>query len=161
VSPAGHWAARGVKEGHRQDIDALRAIAVSLALVFHTYPSVFPQGFIGIDIFFVTSGFLITSIIHADLQQGRFSFFVFYAWRCRRVAAVLLGATSLGLTFVLADQPSYVLLGFPTRASELTLGCALALWTAGRAQRAPRTRCSASASSASWCSARCRCGVAA
>ena len=63
---------------HRADIDGLRAVAVLLIMFFHLgwNPT---GGFIGVDVFFVISGFLITTIILRDIEVGRFSFAAFYA----------------------------------------------------------------------------------
>lgn len=72
---------------YRADIDGLRAIAVLLVLVFHF--RLVPGGdvgFIGVDIFFVISGYLITGILFNDLEQGRFTFSEFYVRRIRRLA---------------------------------------------------------------------------
>jgi peptidoglycan/LPS O-acetylase OafA/YrhL len=81
---------------YRPDIDGLRAIAVMLVLNFHAFPEAMPGGFIGVDIFFVISGFLITGIIGRELDQQRFSLKAFYLRRIRRIfpaLIVLLGAT--------------------------------------------------------------------
>ncbi len=72
---------------YRADIDGLRAIAVLLVLVFHF--RLVPGGdvgFIGVDIFFVISGYLITGILFSYLEQGRFTFSEFYVRRIRRLA---------------------------------------------------------------------------
>jgi peptidoglycan/LPS O-acetylase OafA/YrhL len=75
---------------YRPDIDGLRAVAVLSVLVFHAFPSALPGGFIGVDVFFVISGYLITSIIGADLSEGRFSLADFYSRRVRRIFPALL-----------------------------------------------------------------------
>lgn len=62
---------------YRSDIDGLRAIAILFVLFFHGGLTLFPSGFIGVDVFFVISGFLITSIIEKSLQNNRFSFMDF------------------------------------------------------------------------------------
>ena len=75
---------------YRADIDGLRAVAVLSVVVFHAFPSLFPGGFIGVDIFFVISGYLITSILFASFQNGSFSFFEFYVRRINRIFPALL-----------------------------------------------------------------------
>jgi len=59
---------------YRADIDGLRALAVLAVVAFHAFPSVLPGGFVGVDIFFVISGYLISGIILEGLARGRFSF---------------------------------------------------------------------------------------
>ena len=70
---------------HRGDIDGLRAVAVLAVIVHHVSARALPGGFIGVDVFFVISGFLITSIILRDLGAGMFSFATFYERRVRRL----------------------------------------------------------------------------
>ncbi|OQX12249.1 MAG: hypothetical protein BWK76_17955 [Desulfobulbaceae bacterium A2] len=93
---------------YRPDIDGLRAVAVLMVLIFHAFPESLPGGFIGVDIFFVISGYLISSLILADLRGGHFSFRDFYARRIRRIfpALILVLATSylLGWFFLLPDE---------------------------------------------------------
>jgi peptidoglycan/LPS O-acetylase OafA/YrhL len=79
------------KDAHRFDIDGLRAVAVLLVILFHTGASRFSGGFIGVDIFFVISGYLITGIIVRDLSRGSFSLGKFYERRVRRIVPALLG----------------------------------------------------------------------
>ncbi|WP_164847366.1 acyltransferase family protein [Sphingobium algorifonticola] len=90
---------------HRTDIDGLRAIAVMPILLFHAGISILPGGFLGVDIFFVISGFLITGILMRDMDADRFSILTFYRRRIVRIfpalflmlAAVLIVATQLQL----------------------------------------------------------------
>ena len=78
-----------LKQGYLPQIDALRAIAVLVILLFHLDIAVFKGGFVGVDIFFVISGFLITSIICQKIERGEFSFMQFYAHRIRRIFPAL------------------------------------------------------------------------
>lgn len=72
-----------------REIDGMRAIAVLSVLLYHCGFVFVPGGFVGVDIFFVISGFLITRIIHADLTSGRFSFVDFYQKRIARIVPAL------------------------------------------------------------------------
>ena len=74
---------------YRPDIDGLRAIAVVAVLGFHAVPALFPGGFVGVDIFFVISGYLITGLIAADLTAGTFTLRRFYGRRIRRIFPAL------------------------------------------------------------------------
>jgi peptidoglycan/LPS O-acetylase OafA/YrhL len=74
---------------YRADIDGLRAVAVLLVVAFHAFPLVITGGFVGVDIFFVISGFLISNIILNDLKRDAFSFSEFYARRVRRIFPAL------------------------------------------------------------------------
>jgi len=85
---------------YRQDIDGLRAVAVLFVLMFHGGLSVFPSGFIGVDMFFVISGFLITSIIITSLKKQSFSLSDFYVRRLWRLQPALI--TVVIFTLVLA-----------------------------------------------------------
>lgn len=76
---------------YRPDIDGLRAIAILAVIFFHAGFSVFPGGFVGVDIFFVISGYLITRIIVSEKEAGIFSFTRFYERRIRRIIPALLG----------------------------------------------------------------------
>ena len=66
---------------YRPDIDGLRAIAVIAVVVFHAFPNFLKGGFIGVDIFFVISGYLISGIIFKNLSDNKFSFLDFYIFR--------------------------------------------------------------------------------
>lgn len=70
---------------YRPDIDGLRAIAVILVVIFHAFPKWLPNGFIGVDVFFVISGFLITQILIQEIESGSFSYISFYSRRIRRI----------------------------------------------------------------------------
>src|SRR6478752_6710203 len=74
---------------YRPDVDGLRALAIAAVVLFHAGFSAVPGGFIGVDIFFVISGFLITGLIIDRLRQGDFSFWEFYARRTRRIFPAL------------------------------------------------------------------------
>src|SRR5213083_1806340 len=75
---------------YRPDVDGLRAVAVMLVLNYHAFPEALPGGFIGVDVFFVISGFLITGIIARELERGRFSLLGFYNRRIRRIFPALI-----------------------------------------------------------------------
>lgn len=81
---------------YRADIDGLRAVAVLAVVLYHAFPARLPGGFVGVDVFFVISGYLITRIVQGRLEQGRFSFADFYIRRVRRIfpaLCVVLAAT--------------------------------------------------------------------
>jgi len=75
---------------YRPDIDGLRAVAILSVVVFHAFPTKLRGGFVGVDIFFVISGFLISTIIFRSLQRGDFSFTEFYAHRIKRIFPALI-----------------------------------------------------------------------
>src|SRR5262245_7096379 len=93
---------------YRPDVDGLRALAVLAVIGFHVGGGWFPGGYVGVDVFFVISGFLITSIICTQLDEGRFSFVDFYARRCKRIfpslIIVLLAVLAFGWIFLLSDE---------------------------------------------------------
>ena len=74
---------------YRREIDGLRAIAVLPVILFHAGFEKFSGGFVGVDVFFVISGYLITTIILSDMQKGVFSIVNFYERRARRILPVL------------------------------------------------------------------------
>ncbi|WP_055734046.1 acyltransferase family protein [Agarivorans gilvus] len=75
---------------YRADIDGIRAIAVLSVIIFHINKAILPGGFIGVDIFFVISGYLITLHILSDIKSNKFSIFDFYKRRIKRIAPVML-----------------------------------------------------------------------
>lgn len=93
---------------YRADIDGLRAIAVLSVLAYHLRMGLFPGGFVGVDIFFVISGYLISAIILKDISAGKFSIAGFYERRVRRIfpalIATLLGASLLAYLFFLPAE---------------------------------------------------------
>jgi peptidoglycan/LPS O-acetylase OafA/YrhL len=93
---------------HRTDIDGLRAVAIIPILLFHAGLTSFSGGFLGVDIFFVISGFLITGIIVRELDAGTFSIASFYKRRIARIFPalfVLIAATLLlGIVFLLPSE---------------------------------------------------------
>ena len=82
---------------YRADIDGLRAVAIISVLLFHFFPETLGSGFIGVDIFFVISGFLISSIILNDLKKEQFNFKHFYSKRIKRIFPALLVVVSFSL----------------------------------------------------------------
>jgi len=75
---------------YRPDIDGLRTVAVCIVIVFHAWPNMLTGGFIGVDVFFVISGYLISGIIIKQSLTGRFSFIDFYSRRVKRIYPALL-----------------------------------------------------------------------
>jgi len=86
-------------KGYRRDIDGLRAIAILSVLLFHAFPQWMRGGFIGVDIFFVISGYLISGIIFKGLEQGTFSLRMFYERRVIRIFPALLVVLGVVLAF--------------------------------------------------------------
>lgn len=94
--------------GYRPDIDGLRAVAVLAVLIFHAFPTVMRGGFVGVDIFFVISGYLISKVILTTLDQGTFTIADFYSRRIRRIfpalVTVLVSCLVFGWNTMLADD---------------------------------------------------------
>ncbi|MCE9587152.1 MAG: acyltransferase, partial [Verrucomicrobia bacterium] len=93
---------------YRSDIDGLRAVAVLGVVIYHAFPWVIPGGFIGVDIFFVISGYLISGILYKGHNAGNFSFKEFYARRIRRLfpalITVLVITMAYGWVILLPDE---------------------------------------------------------
>lgn len=114
--------ALGSSQTYRPDIDGLRAIAVIAVVVYHFGLRAVPGGFVGVDVFFVISGYLITSILYREIVDQTFSFWQFYARRIRRIlpalSVVLLASFMLGWFLLLpsdyvelAEQTAYAAFG--------------------------------------------------
>ena len=95
---------------YRPDIDGLRALAVLAVIGFHAFPELIPGGFIGVDVFFVISGFLISTILFENLAAQSFSFLDFYSRRIRRIfpalILVLVSCYLVGWFVLLPDEYS-------------------------------------------------------
>jgi peptidoglycan/LPS O-acetylase OafA/YrhL len=106
---------------YRADIDGLRAIAVLLVVGFHSFPLSVPGGFIGVDVFFVISGFLITKLILDRETAGVFTIRDFYIRRARRIlpALCLVLAATLVIGWFTASPSEYKTLGLDTIAGAL------------------------------------------
>src|SRR5262244_2592662 len=84
---------------YRREIDGLRALAVIPVILFHAGFRVFSGGFIGVDVFFVISGYLITSILLSELDSGTYSLLNFYERRARRILPALFFVMALCIPF--------------------------------------------------------------
>lgn len=93
---------------NRPDIDGLRAVAVLLVVAYHSFPNALKGGFVGVDVFFVISGFLITRILLNEMVDGTFALTQFYARRIRRLfpalAVVLATTTAAGWVVLYATE---------------------------------------------------------
>jgi peptidoglycan/LPS O-acetylase OafA/YrhL len=94
--------------GYRPDVDGLRALAALGVIGFHAFPIAVPGGFVGVDVFFVISGFLISGVVFRGLAAGTFSSADFYARRIRRIfpglMLVLASSLAFGWYVLLADE---------------------------------------------------------
>lgn len=104
----------------RPDIAGLRALAILPILFFHAGIEAIPGGFVGVDIFFVISGFLITSLIVRDLEKGKFSLWRFYRRRVVRIFPAL-------LLVILATLIAGYFLLLPSEISDLAASSVSAL----------------------------------
>jgi len=114
---------------YRGDIDGLRAIAILLVVVFHGFPKLLPGGYLGVDVFFVISGYLITDLVARSSARGGRGLADFYARRVRRLFPGLILMTTASLVFgwfaLLPDE--YALLGKHTWSAALFIPN-FALW---------------------------------
>ena len=84
-------------KAYRADVDGLRAVAVAGVVIFHVFPAALPSGFVGVDIFFVISGFLVTSLLAGDHTKARYSILNFYVRRVNRILPALLVVLAVSL----------------------------------------------------------------
>lgn len=113
----------------RADIQALRGLAVLLVVAWHAFPAAVPYGFIGVDVFFVISGWLIAGLIVTAQDEGRFSRLVFWGNRIKRLlpaAYATIALTLVGSWLVLAGQPLARLGGDVSGALTFTINFRLA-----------------------------------
>ncbi len=106
---------------YKKELDGLRGIAILLVVFFHLWPNLFSFGFVGVDIFFVLSGYLITKIISNKCRDDKFSLYEFYRNRIRRIfpalVIVLFVVLVIGYFFLFPDE--YKLLGKHLKSSVL------------------------------------------
>ncbi len=118
---------------YRADVDGLRAVAILIVVAFHAFPDMFPGGFIGVDVFFVISGYLITSILRHEMQTSQWSLVSFYARRILRIfpalILVLFACLVVGWHTLLA--PEYMQLGKHLGLGTLFLSNIGLWWEAG------------------------------
>ena len=99
---------RAMQHAKRFDIQLLRGVAVTTVVLYHAFKDVFPKGYLGVDVFFVISGFLICGMILRQLRDGRFSFVEFYMRRARRLLpasfATLFGTALLATLLLTPDD---------------------------------------------------------
>ncbi|MEV4901997.1 acyltransferase family protein [Citricoccus sp. NPDC055426] len=110
------------RQGFRPDVQGLRAVAVGVVLIYHAGVPFLPGGYIGVDVFFVISGFLITGLLLKELDQtGRISLSGFYARRARRIlpAAVTVLAVTAALTLLFLPRTRWEGIGAETIAAGL------------------------------------------
>jgi peptidoglycan/LPS O-acetylase OafA/YrhL len=94
---------------YRADIDGLRAVAVLAVMIYHAKSNWLPGGYVGVDMFFVISGFLITSIIHQEISSGKFNLKKFYVRRVKRILPMLFTVifSTMVLSFFILSPEEY------------------------------------------------------
>lgn len=119
--------------GYLPFIDGLRAVAILAVVAFHAVPQFVPGGFVGVDVFFVISGFLITRFIAAEMAEGSFSLVQFYVRRARRLmpaAVVCLFLVSLLAAIILLPD-AFLYFGRSLLAAMLMFANVFFYWTGG------------------------------
>jgi len=118
---------------YRPDIDGLRALAVVPVILFHLGLKAIPGGFLGVDVFFVISGYLIASLIQAELVTGTFSFRQFWARRVRRIVPALLTvlASSLMAGWLFLSRVEHPLMGREALAALFGVANISFVWHTG------------------------------
>lgn len=111
-----------MKINYRPDIDGLRAVAVSAVVLFHYNIPYFQNGFLGVDIFFVISGFLITSIIYSEISAGTFTYKKFYARRFRRILPALIVVVAVTTLLAYFILPPFELKRYAVTAVAALIG---------------------------------------
>lgn len=104
---------------YRPDIDGLRALAIAPVVLYHAYGPFLPGGFVGVDIFFVISGYLISLLVKKEIESSTFSLAKFYERRARRILPALIVMMSVVLAFGLVSLP-------PAHLAELSSSTASA-----------------------------------
>ncbi len=124
-SPPGSFRIEKYMSGisYRPSIDGMRAIAVMSVLLFHLDKRLLPGGFVGVDVFFVISGYLITSIIHADCKDNEFSISRFYQRRISRIFPVffLVSLSILCAAAAMYSSQDFAKVGAMASASALSI----------------------------------------
>ena len=113
----------GAEGRYRPDIDGLRALAVLAVVFFHYRIAPFSGGFVGVDVFFVISGYLITAIVNGEMEDGRFSIASFYERRLRRIVPALLAlllSCAVASAFVLLPNDMRLVGSSLTNAASFT-----------------------------------------
>ena len=93
---------------YRSEIDGLRALAVLPVILFHAGYEFFSGGYVGVDVFFVISGYLITTIILSEKDAGTFSLINFYERRARRILPALFLVMLVSLILGICGCPPFI-----------------------------------------------------
>ena len=114
------WGSDGGELQYRREIDGLRAVAVLPVIFWHAGFEAISGGFIGVDIFFVISGFLIATILYEEVSTGRYSILRFYERRARRILPALFLVMAASIPFAWAWMQPEALIGFSESIAAAT-----------------------------------------